>query len=471
MKLSWAIGLLTPLALFAATGVNALLGLMAVSVLAIGGWLLWRPGHSPIFAFIFGYQWLQASTKVFELNLYGHHLDDYSQFGGDLSTATALSLTGLVFLAAGMHLGLGKSRQLHNSTGALSLEDKPPLYWFWVCAAAFATSLAAQAAASQVRELSQPLLALASLRWAFYWMLAQVALRNGGAVGWLWALFFCLELGLGITGYFSDFKTVLFYSMLAVVSSGIKMTPVRVLAASILLTTAVVMAIGWTAIKTEQRRFLSDGERAQVVRVSTQDSLANIVTLASQLDLEAMTKAAGLLATRIAYVDFFARVLDTVPSDIPHEDGALWADAVARPFMPRLIFPNKTAIDDSARTNEFTNLNVSGADEGTSISLGYMAEAYIDFGAWLMMLPILALGWSYGRFYRWMVNYRYSRGVVGMGLATATLYPAAYLETSITKLIGGLVVAGLVAWLIARVLVPLMRSGRPKKTQPSMSRQ
>ena len=94
-----------------------------------------------------------------------------------------------------------------------------------------------------------------------------------------------------------------------------------------------------------------------------------------------------------------------------------------------------------------------------------MAEAYIDFGPWFMMLPILGLGWAYGRFYRWMANYRYSKGMVGMGLATATLYPAAYLESSITKLFGGLVVAALVAWLIARVVVPRLKAGTWGKTR------
>jgi hypothetical protein len=470
--MSWGLALAFGVAmLIALTSVNGLLSASAIGVFAFGGWLLWRPGRSPIFAFIFGYQWLQASTKIFESNLHNSPIDDMAQFGGDVSTATALSLVALTILAIGMHLGIGRPQPRRSAEHVLNIEDRPPLFWFWLCAAAFAMSLAAQLLATVVRELSQPLLALAGLRWAFYWILAQVAIKNGGTVRWLWLLFFCVELGMGITGYFSDFKTVLFYSMLAVVSAGIRMTPVRVLTATVLLATAVVMAVGWTAIKREHRRFLSQGEKAQVVTVSTQESLANIVELTAQLDMEAMINAAGLLATRIAYVDFFARVLDTVPSDVAHEDGALWADAVARPFMPRLLFPEKTAINDSERTNEYTNLNVTGVDEGTSISLGYVAEAYIDFGRWLMMLPILALGWGYGRFYRWMVSYPYSRGVIGMGLATATLYPAAYLETSITKLIGGLVVAALVAWLIARVVVPILPSGRSKKTPAGVSGQ
>lgn len=457
------------LAITAGAGVNSVLGLMSVAVLTFAVWLLWRPGRSPIFVFIVGYQWLQASTKIFDANLRGLPINDMAQFGSDVATATALSLTGLLVLAIGAHLGLGRSRQMTIRAGFLNIEDKPPMFWFWLYTTALGASLFAQSVAYAVPALSQPLIAVASLRWAFYWILAHVALQHTGTVRWLWLLFFTLELVLGTTGYFSSFKTVLFFTMLAGLSSRVKMTTVRVVVLLGISAGAVVMAIGWTAIKTEQRKFLSQDERAQVVTVSIQESLANIAELTAQLDMEAMSEATGVLASRIAYVDYFGRVLDTVPEDVPYEQGAIWGDAIVRPFMPRLFFPDKAAIDDSERTSYYTGLNVSGKDEGTSISLGYMAEAYIDFGPWLMMLPILALGWAYGRFHRWMVSYPFSSGVIGAGLATATLYPAAYLETSITKLFGGLVVAALVAWLIARLGVPLLRSVRLKKAGPGIT--
>lgn len=454
------------LAAIAAAGVNGLLGLTSVVVLYFGLWLLWRPGLSPVFAFIFGYQWLQASTKTFEANVRGLPINDLAQFGGDVATATYYSLAALVVLTIGMRLGLGRSAQWQPRESVIHIDDKPPLFWFWLYAAAFGVAQLAHSIAYVSPGLSQPLLALASLKWAFYWMLTQVALRKHGIIRWLWLLFFMIELGSGVTGYFSDFKMVLFFTMMAVLSSHLKLTAVRLLALTVLLAVAVVLAVAWTAIKTEQRRFLSQNERAQVVKVTPQESIANIVELAGRLDAEAMTDATRLLASRLAYVDFFSNVIDVVPDDVPYEGGEIWGDAILRPFMPRLFFPGKSVIDDSERTAYYTGINVSGQEAGTSVSMGYVAEAYIDFGPWFMMLPIVALGWSYGRFYRWMVNYRYSRGMIGMGLATAALYPAAYLESSITKLFGGLVVAALVAWLIARVLVPRLTARSARKPRP-----
>ena len=113
--------------------------------------------------------------------------------------------------------------------------------------------------------------------------------------------------------------------------------------------------------------------------VDYRDRVTELARLVAQLDGRAMAKGAENLMQRMAYVDFFAVVLDTVPAMLPHENGALWWDAISRPFMPRLFFPDKTAIDDSTRTDYYTGLRMASR-QGTSISIGYMAESYIDFG-------------------------------------------------------------------------------------------
>ena len=41
-----------------------------------------------------------------------------------------------------------------------------------------------------------------------------------------------------------------------------------------------------------------------------------------------------------------------------------------------------------------------------------------------------------------------------MGLASAVLYSGSLLESSITKLFGGIIVAWLVAWLLVRFVIP-----------------
>jgi len=118
--------------------------------------------------------------------------------------------------------------------------------------------------------------------------------------------------------------------------------------------------------------------------------------------------------------------------------------------MPRFLFPDKKSIDESEMTNKYTGLGVAGSDRGTSISIGYMGECYIDFGAIFMFIPILLLGIYYGLIYSWFVN---RAGLFGMAVATALLLFNTYmLETSSIKIVGGvtaeLIVLGTLDWML-----------------------
>jgi hypothetical protein len=287
------------------------------------------------------------------------------------------------------------------------------------------------------------------LKWAFYWILTYVTFTRADGLRRLWLIVFIGELALGFGGYFSDFRTVLLMTILALVPVGLERNAARIVGLTGVVLLTLVLGIMWTAIKPEYRDFLSQGERAQVVSVTYTESLAQTATLISALDSVALEIAINNLVARISYVDFFAQVVEFVPKMKPHENGAIWGDALLRPFMPRLLFPQKSVIDDSDRTNEFTAVQVANADAGASIGVGYMAEAYIDFGPFYMMVPIFLLGWGVGKFYKLITNHPKRQRLLGMGLATATLYPVAQFETSITKLIGGLFLATLISWIFA----------------------
>src|SRR4029079_651305 len=134
----------------------------------------------------------------------------------------------------------------------------------------------------------------------------------------------------------------------------------------------------WTAIKTDYRLFVAGGQYQQTVTMGKTEGIAKLIEMASKLNGEDMSNAAASLVSRIAYVDFFAAVLKRVPRVLPYEEGALWWDAVRRPFTARLFFPEKTIIDDSERTRRYTGVWVARSGEGSSISIGYMGESYID---------------------------------------------------------------------------------------------
>jgi hypothetical protein len=212
----------------------------------------------------------------------------------------------------------------------------------------------------------------------------------------------------------------------------------------------------WTAVKSDYRAYVNDGSVTQTVRVGYAERMPVLLKMLRDVDQEEFGEAVDSFASRLSYIKFFGATLDYVPAVVPHENGALLGDAVLRPFTPRVLFPNKTIIDDSVRTNLYTGRGVSGQERGTSISLGWVAEVYIDFGRWFMMLAACAIGLFYGSTQQILMRWRRSTGILGMACSTALLVNVIFLETSITKVTGGLIASLIATWLIIRYVLPLV---------------
>jgi hypothetical protein len=439
--------------LFGGIGPNMVLAALSVFVLVFGISLLWRPGDPPILLFVFGYQWIQASISIFQANLVGLDVISNSEFAfGDMDTAIALTLVGLAIMALGMRWGAGPERvDLQHAARRVAL-SQPVSRWFWLYVSAVAVSSLALAFAYTAPGLSQPLLALASVRWAFFFMLGYATFVTASG-NFLFTIVFILELAMGFGTYFSDFKTVFLVTLFASIAAGIKFSFRKIFLLGSLGAAVIAFGIAWTAVKTDYRSFLSGGERAQTITVDYWTAVAKLGELVAALDTQALTDAAEKLARRITYVQFFAVVLDYVPRTLPHENGSLMLDSISRPFMPRILFPEKSIIDDTERTNLYTG-GLVGDSEGTSISLGWIAELYIDFGEFLMMGPIFFIGYFYGRIYRWCLVGSGAKGLLGFACATAVLMGVYALESSFTKSFGGIVVSLLIVWLIVKIVVP-----------------
>jgi hypothetical protein len=226
----------------------------------------------------------------------------------------------------------------------------------------------------------------------------------------------------------------------------------------VLLPGILVAALTWTAVKSDFRNYVNQGTGQQVVLVSYTDGIGELGRLVAELGAADYRDALDDLVIRLSYFMYFGVALDQVPSALPHAGGEIWGEALVRPFMPRLLFPEKRSINDSDLTSYYTGLRLAGVDEGTSISLGYMAEAYIDFGPVGMLVAIFALGLALGGLYRWLVSHRGARAVYGGCIASAMLIVAMPLESSILKLLPSVVLAIIGSWLLMRLLVPWLIS-------------
>jgi len=262
---------------------------------------------------------------------------------------------------------------------------------------------------------------------------------------------FCLELVLSLGGYFSGFKGVFFVSALAFLSSGRRLKGQHYAGLGVLFSVLLVFSLAWTSIKTEYRSYLSGGERAQIVTVSYVDRVQELVRQVSALTGADYADAVSEMAARIAYVDFFGSALDWVPSRASHTGGELWGAAVVHILTPRFLWPDKPPLpNDSVITMKYTGLHLSSEAEGTSISLGYAAQSYVDFGLPWMFVPLFALGWVWGRMYHFFMTRKTGMPVFNQALAVPVLLMVMQYEAAVAKLVGGVITGFLVAWLVQR---------------------
>jgi len=257
-----------------------------------------------------------------------------------------------------------------------------------------------------------------------------------------------IEVILGFAGYFGAFKTILFLAIVLIVGSGIGLR--RVLRPSLLgiLLAAGLMSAFWQAVKDDYRVFLSDGERGQVVRAPLVSRFIFLLQSGAELRGADLTYGFESGLDRIGYLEFLARTIQTVPARVPYQNGRLWLEALTHVVTPRFLFPEKAAINDSERTREFTGRWVAGADDGTSISIGYVGESYIDFGPLVMFIPIALLGFFWGWAYRTLAT-RTRHKLLGIAISTNLILGGAiYFEWSNIKLLGGAMSSLLVLWCL-----------------------
>jgi hypothetical protein len=438
----WVVSILLATAgLFTANGFLTSASVMALPFLAR---ILWFRSEPPVLAFACVMQWLQSTLAVFRTNYYGVSLTEYG--GPELTQASWLSLAGVLVLAIGIRTALWRRRSV---TDQVMKESRELLPWriFTMYLGALVTFYFLERFALTMPALSQPLLAVTSLRWAFLFLLFYSVITKQRNYTLL-LVSTILELVLGVLGYFGGFKDVIFLLLVAMPLSRRFLRGKHLVTGVLVALVLICLSVVWTAIKGEYRDFLNQGTGQQVVYESVEARVLKLPELVGSLDSQALADGLDRAILRLSYVNFFAACIANVPANLPYENGALWGDAITHVLTPRFLFPDKAALDDSIQTSYYTGTEVAGAEHGTSIGLGYMAQSYVDFGPLGMFVPIFLLGVFYGVIYRFFSNTKHK--ILGLAIATALLiFSANKVETTCIKLLGGnlmgLIVLGLFA--------------------------
>ena len=421
--------------------------------------LLWRRGEPAVLFFTVAIQWLEVTLKVFHANATGISVEalNLTMFPDviEAKRAIGLGLIGLLVMAFGMRLGMRgmgvlESQRLRQDAAGFSLNRLWIAYLISV-----ALSIWLSMMSQKIYYLKQVFLTLANFRWVIFFILAYTVMykRQKGIYLVLATLY---EILAGFTGYFSKFTYVLFVLFLAITGIGYRPTYKNTIKLVLIIGMGVFLASCWLAIRDEYRNFLNLGTKQQIILVSLKERFEKLGELFTATRGEDLRRGFNLLLARIAYVDMFGHVLKYVPEFVPHQRGLLWNHAIQHVIAPRLFFPEKPSLpSDSEMTMKFTGLRMASGEEGTSISMGYMAESYIDFGIPGMFVPVLLLGFLWGFIFRFLVLNVQPR-IFGYALSVVVLIDTLGFGSNNVKLLGGVLTGLIVMAVASKFIVPLI---------------
>jgi hypothetical protein len=443
---------------------NPILSLISLVFLPYLAATLWRPGEPSVFLVAMLFQWISITIKVFYGNIIGKEFDTLHEFPLNIQEAFFLSLYGLFFIVLGIAYFLRKtpSRREELDIEILHYDTKKVIIAY--LAYLFFVGLLLKLRFI-VPGLFQGIVALNKLKFGFIFFALFISFSKN-ELRLLAILAVSLEFFLGFLSFFSNFKEIIIIALITYVAFSEKVSGKLIFVSLIILIIGFRLGIIWTGIKGEYRAFLAGGERSQKVVVDKMAALKKIRELIVEYDGSQEEEIIRSLVDRVSYIDHFSASLAYVPEYVDHENGGIWWAAVTHMFTPRLFFPNKPAIDDSQHLMKYTGMVVADASMGTSISLGYMGDSYIDFGRNFMIVPIFLLGLTFGYVYRNL--FLKTRKVVWAYMLIIPLYELSYnLGVTSVKMISELIMFFLTALLFRKFVIPridpLLKASRGSK--------
>lgn len=369
------------------------------TLLAIVGLLSFQrlPG---ILLFSLAMQWMQVFAFVVWMNFGGFDINFLSPMA---SEALMLSLLGLLLMAVIIHmvakkLGMPTVNFMHDE--AMKVNEKKLLV-LYIISTVFLTSIGF--ILGNTSGFAQILTSIADFKWIFLlWYGYIIWIRKKNRIYLLYIVLY--EFTSGFYSYFSSFKEVIFYVIILALTFTVSIKLKQFLRFSIILVLLVPLFLVWNVIKGDYRNFLSQGTRQQTVSVSRSEAYSKLGEQISNLKWEQFQLATGMALYRLQYIYHFSLAMERVPQITPYQEGDVWAANIMNVLKPRLLFPDKGIYDASVKASKFTGRRFAGQQQGAAFSLGYFADAYVDFGKIGMFFPIAMIGlfvaWIYYTFYR-----------------------------------------------------------------------
>jgi hypothetical protein len=390
--------------------------------------------------------WLQVVGTIVAADLTGSVISE-GYLGTYKVQAIIYSLCAILVLALGMrwgtHLGQWLFRFSVRRTGGSLTGDEYSIRLNRVVLCYFVSVSVTQAlgaVAAHVPALAQPVLALGLIKFVCIYLIAAIVFESGGGYGWL-ILVAVLEMVTGLVGYFADYKNAFVVILIALASSRRSVTA-RMWIFSVLALVAVAWAsLFWTAVKKDYRHLVVGNPIEERLTWMKQQFVGGRIDYGNAL---------VLLFQRIGYTEFYAAVIAREDAGFLRRDSGYYASAVQHVLTPRILFPDKQKLNDSKLTTELLGIKITG---DTSIGIGYLAEAHVDFGFPGLLLPMLVIGVMLGVSAKYFMT-RSVRLIVREAFATAALFLAFPYEENIDKALGGFITGFLVMVMVLKFAYP-----------------
>jgi len=293
-----------------------------------------------------------------------------------------------------------------------------------------------------VPGLTQQILALGLVKFACVYLVAARVFAFQQGYHWLLVIAF-FELATGLVGFFSGYKEAFFVMLIALAASRGAMSARKWVFAGVAVVVVVWVSLVWTVIKGEYRYQVFGNPLDQRIEWIAQRFFV------APIDYRA---AAVKLVDRIGYTDLYGQLLARMDIGSVPANLGLFYGAVEHVLKPRILFPDKASLDDSKLTNTLLGMRI---DKNTSIGVGYVAEAHVDFGFPGMLAPLFLVGVLMGT----AAQYFMTRTVplpIRKAVTTAVLFSSFTFSSNIDKVLGAFVIGWIAMALALKFGYPLI---------------
>lgn len=364
---------------------------------------LQKPYIPPVLVYLLGFHWLQVFASINYADYMGLPLDQAFE-SKDLET-----LFWVTMLQIGvMSMLLSKIFQVKFTPNLEILKDaaerlnvRKVLYAYGIATLVFPTLIAVTYSNSSLNQVVQ---SFAVIRKVLLLMLMFIYFLTDSKYRSTILILVVLEFVLSFASYFSNFKEIIFFVIFVYLTIKPEIRSKQIFLMIPVSAVLISFLVFWSGVKEGYRDFLNQGNRQQQVNVSKLAALDYLLNRSTSFDVDSFQYGSEKLLHRLQYMQQYSSVYGRVPDFIPFENGKNLAGTIEFLTMPRFLNAEKKILDPSSKTSYYTGKRFANAEQGTSISMGYFCDLYIDFGLWLMFIPLLVITFMIGKVSNYIIN-------------------------------------------------------------------